>query len=208
MAMPDLTLFLGALVVAFLVPGPDMILMLRTGTARRPLLTGSAVAGLAVARAFHVTLSAIGLAAVIKTSPVAFDVIRYAGAAYLVWLGIGILRARSLHAADADGTAGAGTAGAAFRSGLLTNLLNPKALLFCSVLLPQFVAPEAGAVSLQFLLLGVILVATGATFDAVFGIAGQRIGAFVQHHRMVETLERWVFGSLLIGFGARLAATA
>lgn len=203
--MFDLPLFLSALAIAFTVPGPDMILVLQTAASRGRASALAAAAGLAVARGVHVALSAVGLAALVATSDVAFDVVRFIGAGYLVWLGVQILRAPSLAPEELEAVRAAPALAAGFRRGLLTNLLNPKALIFCSVLLPQFIDPAAGDVDLQFAFLGALVVATGLAFDVAFALAGARIGAFVNGHRVVERIERLLFGSVLIGFGMRLA---
>lgn len=93
---------------------------------------------------------------------------------------------------------------AAFQRGLLTNLLNPKALLFCSVLLPQFIDPHGASVTAQFALLGAILVAVGLGFDSCYGLAGARIGRWLERSPSAQRLQQWLFGSLLIGFAIRL----
>lgn len=203
--MPDLPLFLLALVIAYVVPGPDMVFMIQTGAGRSWRRTIASAAGLAVARALHVTLSAAGLAAVIATSPTAYAAVRWAGAAYLAWLGWKIIRAPSLSVGAETTVSRRETASAGFLRGFATNALNPKALVFCSVLLPQFVHPGTDGVD-RFLLLGTILVATGFAFDLTFGAAGGAIGRTIGRHRLIETAQRWVFGTVLIGFGVRLAA--
>ena len=205
--MADLWMFIGALAVAYLVPGPDMALLLQTGALRGRAYALATAVGLALARAAHVALAALGLAALLRTAPWAFELARLAGAAYLVRLGIGILRARSL-ASQETATPGSGKSpsyGAAIRRGLLTNLLNPKALLFCSVLLPQFIRPEHGDVAGQFFWLGAILVGVGIAFDVLYAGAGAALGRWVARRPIAQALQRWVFASLLIGFAARLA---
>lgn len=92
----------------------------------------------------------------------------------------------------------------AIQRGLLTNLLNPKALLFCSILLPQFINPQEGNTIFQFALLGIVLVAVGLVFDLIFSISGSWLGRFMKHNSNLLRLQRWVFGTLLIGFGVRL----
>ena len=154
-------MFLIALVVIYLMPGPDMILLLQTGARHGRALALSTALGLGIARACHVFLAAVGLAALFKTAPWTFDGVRLIGAAYLVWLGVRMLKPGMLtHLTLATGVVKEpelSWAGA-LRRGLLTNLLNPKALLFCSVLLPQFIHPAQGAVGEQFALLGLVLV--------------------------------------------------
>lgn len=210
--MPGLSIFIGALAVAYLMPGADMLLLLQTGARQGRRHALATALGLAAARATHVALAALGLAALLQTAPVLFDVVRIAGAAYLVWLGIGILRMPALTPAavgDATERRGKGDAGsyrAAILRGLLTNLLNPKALLFCSVLLPQFIQTEAGNVSGQFAMLGAILVGVGMAFDGLYALAGAALAGLVARNRIVEAVQRWTFAVLLIGFGLRLAA--
>ena len=92
----------------------------------------------------------------------------------------------------------------AIRRGLLTNLLNPKALLFCSVLLPQFIYPQAGPVLEQFATLGVVLVGVGLLFDSAYALIGAALGRWLQRSPSAQRLQQWLFGSLLIGFAVRL----
>ncbi|PKR89370.1 LysE family translocator [Pleomorphomonas diazotrophica] len=205
--MIDFWMFAGALVVAYLVPGPDMVLVLQTGLLKGRAYALAVAAGLAVARATHVLLAAAGLAALLRTMPAAFDVVRIAGAAYLVWLGISILQSASPISDLSGPTAsdeGRSWLRAALR-GLLTNLLNPKALLFCSVLLPQFVRPESGSVPGQFALLGAILIAIGLMFDIVYAGAGATFSRWAGRSLLAQLLQRWAFATLLVGFGLRLA---
>ena len=134
--MTELWMFVGALAVAYLVPGPDMLLLLQTAASHSRLQSAATIAGLALARAAHVALAGLGLAALLQAAPWAFNTVRLFGAGYLIWLGISIWRASSLVPENACAKRSR-TALAAFRRGLLTNISNPKALLFCSVLLPQ-----------------------------------------------------------------------
>jgi threonine/homoserine/homoserine lactone efflux protein len=205
--MDDFGLFVGALAVAYLVPGPDMVLILQTGALQGRVHALSTAVGLALARAAHVTLAALGLAALLRTAPLAFEIVRFAGAVYLVWLGVAILRARALTTESTSTPTNERTHSylAAARRGLLTNISNPKALLFCSVLLPQFIRPELASVSAQFLLLGAILVGVGIAFDLVYASAGAVLGRWIARHPIVQILQRWAFATLLIGFGLRLA---
>jgi len=203
--MTELWLFLMALSVAFLLPGPDMILLLQTGARQGKALALTTAIGLGLARACHVVLAGMGLATLFKVAPWTFDLVRLGGAAYLLWLGVQCLRANGLPSLDAShGAPPAHAWRVAFQRGLLTNLLNPKALLFCSVLLPQFVNPQAGPVAAQFAWLGVMLVTVGFAFDCCYALAGARIGRWLASNRSAQRLQQWLFGSLLIGFAVRL----
>ena len=203
--MADMAMFLGALLIVYVVPGPDMILLLETGVLRGRGQALAVAAGLAIARAAHVTLAALGLAALFKTHPWAFDAARTVGGCYLVWLGVRLLRAGPV-AYDAAGQAPANRAGLgpALLSGVLTNVLNPKALLFCSVLLPQFVSPAQGPIGQQFAVLGVILVSLGLALDVLCALAGGAVGRWMSASPRAQKIQSRVFGLTLIGFGLRL----
>jgi threonine/homoserine/homoserine lactone efflux protein len=203
--MADMAVFLGALLIVYVVPGPDMILLLETGVLRGRGQALAVALGLAIARAAHVTLAALGLAALFKTHPWAFDAARTVGGCYLVWLGVRLLRAGPV-SYDAAGQAAPGKAGwgPALLSGVLTNVLNPKALLFCSVLLPQFVSPGQGSIGGQFAVLGVILVGLGLALDAMCALAGGAVGRWMSASPRAQKIQGRVFGLALIGFGLRL----
>jgi len=204
--MDDKVLYLAALAMIFLMPGLDMVLLLQTGArqGRRRALTTAL--GLAMARAAHVTLAAVGLASLFKVLPWAFEMAKFGGAAYLLWLGLRMFKPTS-HGTPrhppAQSTPGQGLT--AVRRGMLTNLLNPKALLFCSVLLPQFIHPGQGPVLGQFALLGVILVSVGAVFDVAYATAGGWMGRRLEHSAVAQKVQQWLFGGMLIGFAVRLA---
>jgi len=203
--MQGLWLFFMALAVVYLLPGPDMILLLQTGARQGKGAALATAVGLAIARGCHVALAALGLAALFKAAPWTFDVVRLAGAAYLLWIGIQCLRTTMLPSLTSADTTGEKTRwGTAIRRGLLTNLLNPKALLFCSVLLPQFINPQAGPVLGQFATLGVVLVGVGLLFDSAYALVGAALGRWLQRSPSAQRLQQWLFGSLLIGFAVRL----
>ena len=203
--MAELWLFLVALAVVYLLPGPDMILLLQTGARQGKAMALATAAGLGLARACHVALAGMGLATLFKVAPWTFDVVRLGGAAYLLWIGVQCLRSNLLPNLNTqNGPAPAHAWREVFQRGLLTNLLNPKALLFCSVLLPQFIDPHGASVTAQFATLGAILVAVGLAFDSGYGLAGARIGRWLQRSPSAQRLQQWLFGSLLIGFAIRL----
>ncbi|WP_367373578.1 LysE family translocator [Pseudomonas lini] len=203
--MAGLWLFFMALAVVYLLPGPDMILLLQTGARQGKGAALATALGLGVARGCHVALAALGLAALFKTAPWTFDVVRLVGAAYLLWIGIQCLRTTMLPSLNStDPTTEKPHWREAIQRGLLTNLLNPKALLFCSVLLPQFIEPHAGPVLAQFATLGVMLVGVGLLFDSAYALVGAALGRWLQRSPSAQRVQQWLFGSLLIGFAVRL----
>lgn len=202
--MSPLWMFLTALAVVYLLPGPDMILLLQTGARQGRSLALATALGLAIARGCHVALAALGLAALFKVAPWTFDLMRLVGAAYLFWLGILCLRSSVVAQLGQTGAVPALAWFDAIRRGLLTNLLNPKALLFCSVLLPQFVDPLQGSIASQFALLGGVLVGVGLLFDSLYALTGAKLGQWLEHSQAAQKAQQWLFGSLLIGFALRL----
>ncbi|HEX7682445.1 MAG TPA: LysE family translocator [Trinickia sp.] len=204
-----LVTFIAALVVVYAIPGPDMALILQTSIARGTRTGLTAAAGLAVARATHVTLSACGVAALLRAAPWLYEIVRYGGAVYLAYVAVQIFRSPvfALQARDASGAPQGEGNGVrqAFLKGLLTNLLNPKALLFCSVLLPQFIRPSAGPVALQVTELGIVLLVVGMMFDALYAVGAARIAVVLRQYPLAQTLQRWTFSAALIGFAVRLS---
>ncbi|WP_118178453.1 LysE family translocator [Paraburkholderia phosphatilytica] len=201
-----LIMYIAALVVVYALPGPDMALVLQTSIGRGAKSGFAAALGLGLSRATHVTLSACGVAALLRNAPWLYDIVRYVGAIYLGWVAIQIFRSPAFALPGNDTEArGSRPLRTAFVKGLFTNLLNPKALLFCSVLLPQFVRPEAGPVAWQMVELGVVLLAIGACFDALYALGAARIASWVRAHPLAQTLQRWTFSAALIGFALRLS---
>lgn len=199
--------YLLALLIVFVLPGPDMALILQTsaaGGARRGLL---AAAGLACARSLHVTLSACGAAALLRAKPELYTVVRLIGAVYLGYVAWQILRSRSwIPTPGAPGAPSAlGRPAATFCKGLLSNLLNPKALLFCSVLMPQFIRPQAGHLAGQVALLGAMLVAVGLSLDIVYALGASRLSRWLGRHPGAQVLQRWSFSAILFAFALRLS---
>ncbi|AIO36460.1 LysE family translocator [Burkholderia pseudomultivorans] len=198
-----LLIYLAALAAIYAVPGPDMALVLQTSIGRGVRPGIAAAAGLSLSRSAHVTLSACGVAALIRSAPWLYEVIRYGGALYLGYVAIQVFRSPVFDVGG--GEAAAGALRQSFVKGLLTNLLNPKALLFCSVLLPQFVRPEAGPVVWQMFALGALLVAAGVCFDLACVFGASRIASWMRAHPLAQTVQRWTFSAALIGFALRLS---
>ena len=199
-----LWLFIGALSMVYLLPGADMALILQTSL-RSGFRHGAAVAaGLALARGAHVTLSACGLAALLRNAPVLYAAVRLAGALYLAWLAWQIFRSTDAFMPTAHGTEHASLRKSVIQ-GWWGNLLNPKALLFCSVLLPQFVRPARGAIGLQMLELGSVLVLMGLAFDCTLALGATRIARWLRMHPKAQRFQRWSFSIALLAFALRLS---
>ena len=204
--MENLTTFFGALTVVYLLPGPDMVLILQTTATKGRLSVLATICGLAMARAIHVTLASVGLASILKATPQLFEIMRWGGSFYLMWLGWKILSSPLQMTIEASGaSSGNHLFWPCVWKGLATNGTNPKALLFCSLLLPQFVDTQGANGSEQFLLLGAMLVAVGLGFDCLFSVVGSTMRSVLERSNLARQIQRWTFGSLMIGFGLRLS---
>lgn len=179
-----------ACILIILVPGPDNILAVSRGLSQGRLAACISSAGAGLGLMVHVLVAFLGLAALIQTSAVAFSVVKFAGAGYLIWLGIKALCSRELIAFSSQSHL---SHRAVFHTGFLTNVLNPKPALFILAFVPQFVSPAHGAVELQtfflgawFALLAFVVFTVLGTFSSLFArwleghpraILGLNIGA-------------------------------
>jgi len=201
--MPDIALFIAASALLAIAPGPDVIYVLTRGIAQGTKAGLAAASGFASGCIFHTVLAAVGIAALIRSSPVAFDAVRYAGAAYLVWIGIQALRHRSSFSIDAQGEPRA--LATIYRQSVVGNMLNPKVTLFFLAFLPQFVNAAAGHVGWQMALLGaVFMLVTIVVFGAVAIFSGW-IGEWVRRKPAIGSRLNVFAGFTFIALGIRVA---
>ncbi|MBO3744341.1 LysE family translocator [Actinoplanes flavus] len=196
-----LAAFTVATIVAMLAPGPDMLFVLSCGMRGGPRAGLLATAGLATSEAVHVLVAAAGLSALFTAVPAAFTVLRVAGAVYLGWLGVRMIRQRGEALSEKPGATGR----RAYLSGFLTNLSNPKMIAFSVAFLPQFVDPARGPVWAQFAVLGVILIFLEFVIDGAVGVGAGRIGSWLRERRTLSRRIDAATGGILIGLGVRLA---
>lgn len=192
--------FIPAALALNLTPGADMMFCLGQGlrSGARPAVAASA--GISVGAFFHAGLAGLGLSALIAAMPGAFDVIRWAGVAYLLFLAWQSLRQGAL-----SSSATAAPALRAFREGLLVNLTNPKVILFVLAFVPQFVDPARGAVLLQFLIFGAVLALGGFVINGLVGVFAGGIGRKLTGS---PVFARWlgrVSAGIFAGLAVRLA---
>jgi threonine/homoserine/homoserine lactone efflux protein len=203
--MPSATsfgIFLTAAIVLAVSPGPGMLYVLARSLrgGRREGLASSL--GTAVGGFGHVVAAAFGLSVILATSATAFSVIKYAGAAYLLYLGIRtIVAGKETAEADPDVTA---STWLAFRQGITTEVFNPKTALFFLSFLPQFINRDAPAIP-QFLLLGTISVALNTGADVVVSLLAGPIGARLRRSPRLRTGQRFASGGALVGLGVYVA---
>lgn len=194
--LPD-AVTLAAFVIACLAlnftPGADMMFAVASGASGGAKAAVAASLGINLGVVAHIILAAGGVAALIAAEPLAYDAIRYVGAAYLIWLAVQMWRASSVVATQ---TAKTPLLRVASR-GFLTNILNPKTALFIFAFLPQFADPDRGAIWAQIAILGAIFIATGFTVNAAVGaLAGAATARLRAASRVMNRLSALVFGGL------------
>ena len=204
--MIDLTTLIAyvAVVLGFVfIPGPATLLTVARATSsgtRVGLATG---AGIAAGDMIHSFMAIVGISAIVAASALLFSIIKYIGAAYLVYLGIRAI----LHKTQVDmATAGLPiSAGKAFSQAILAEVLNPKTALFFLAFLPQFVRPENGSVMLQLTVLGIVFVLLGLVSTAVFAMCAGVLGNFLRRNPTVLKWQGKVVGGIYCALGVRLA---
>ena len=154
----------------------------------------------------HTLAAALGLSAILATSALAFSIVKWVGAAYLIYLGARLLLAKAAAAALDGGTrSSADDPRSAFRQGILTNVLNPKVALFFLAFLPQFIDPASEHKTAAFLVLGATFIVTGMMWSLVLAFAAARLQSFFQRNPSVRSLIDKLVGALFLTLGARLA---
>ncbi len=185
------------------IPGPATILTVARATTSGTRVGIATGLGIAVGDLIHTALAVIGISAIILASAFLFSVIKYLGAAYLVYLGIKALLEK-MPAATNSRTIVI-SAPTAFRQAILAEVLNPKTALFFLAFLPQFVNPENGSVMLQLTTLGVILVFLGLFSTVVFALTAGKVGSFLRRNPSVLRWQSKIVGSVYCALGVRLA---
>lgn len=201
-----LAAFAATVFLISVVPGPDVVFVVASGL--RDGRRGGVAAALGVTggMAVHTLAAALGLSALVRSSATAFEAVRLAGAGYLVWLGVHALRSQGRTSAPTAGDSARRSSSQIARQAALTNLLNPKVIVFFLAFLPQFVDRGRGEVAAQILLLGVVFTLVGLTTDLAYGVlAGTVRRAFVSSARLSRRLERLV-GVIYLGLAARLVS--
>jgi RhtB (resistance to homoserine/threonine) family protein len=200
----DLAPFLALSVLLIIIPGPDTAVVTKNALVggRRPGL--AAALGVSIGLVIWTAAAALGLATLLRASDVAFNALKIAGAVYLVWIGVQMLRARdTLGAPSGPPPAGRGHDVRALRQGLLTDLGNPKIAVFFTSFLPQFVHGNGAAFGPLLVLGGIFTVLTLAWL-AAYGIVVGRASAVIRRPLVRKTLDRFT-GLVFVGFGVRLA---
>lgn len=206
-AAPLLITFVGASLLLAVTPGPGVLFIVARSAAQGRRAGLASVAGVALGNMASAAAAAFGLAALFAASSSAFLAAKYAGAAYLIFLGLRSLAGRRRDAQQTDNTPEYDSRqGQDFRDGLIVALLNPKTLIFFAAFLPQFMNPGADP-AVQGLLLGALFVIIAATTDAGYAIAAGSVGNLLRRHAAAARFGRRLSGIIYIGLGVFAALT-
>jgi threonine/homoserine/homoserine lactone efflux protein len=206
MPIPDpsmLLLFvLGTLALAA-TPGPAVLYIVARGVDQGRVAALVSVLGIASGNLVHITAAALGVSALLLSSALAFSVVKYLGAAYLIYLGIHKLSDREVP--DPTQLVKRESLRRIFVRGFVVNALNPKAALFFIAFLPQFVNPARGAVVFQIIFLGVLFTLVASTSDSVYALVSGTIGRWLKQNPRLLQIQRYVTGGTYIGLGVATA---
>ena len=206
--MPDwstLILFAAAASILVFTPGPNTLYIIARSVNQGRTAGIVSCLGVEVGTLFHVAAAAFGISALLMSSATAFNVVKYAGAAYLIYLGIKTLLTRE-KVAETE-TIEETSLSRTFSQAVVVNVLNPKTAMFFFAFLPQFIDVERGAVATQILFFGVIVVVLGFTSGSLYSLLAGSIGNLLRGNLKFLRAQRYFAGSVYIGLGAATALT-
>jgi len=203
-SVETLLIFTAAAMILNISPGPSNLYVMARSVSQGPGAGFVAAGGLALGSLVHVAAAAFGLSVLFATSALAYEVLKYAGAAYLIWLGIQAWRdsGRPLDAIQAGAPK---PSGRILRESALVEILNPKTALFFLAFLPQFADPAIGAIWPQILVLGLIVTLSAIPCDALVAVASGAVARRLRRSPWIKTVQERVSGTILIGLGLYVA---
>jgi threonine/homoserine/homoserine lactone efflux protein len=200
-----LGVFVATALLLLITPGPAVLYIVTRSVEQGRRAGLVSMLGICTGTLVHVAAAALGISALLVTSPNAFNALRYLGAAYLMVLGVQTLAKRDSPTGDV--AVERASLRRIFVQGVIVNLLNPHTVLFSFAFLPQFVDPARGAVPLQIMTLGLLFVLMSAMTDTVWAIGAGTAGNWIRGNRRVARVQRYVTASALIGLGVAAAVS-
>jgi threonine/homoserine/homoserine lactone efflux protein len=194
-----LALFMLASLALAVVPGPAVLYIVAQSVDQGRFAGLVSAFGIGVGGLVHVVAATIGLSSLLASSATAFTIVKYAGAAYLIVLGVRRLITRERMEEEVQHAPRSRRR--LFVDGVVVNVLNPKTALFFLAFLPQFVDPDAGFATLQILLLGLLFVAIALCSDSLWALAAGTLGSWLRRSRWYLGVKRWVTGTVFVGLG-------
>jgi threonine/homoserine/homoserine lactone efflux protein len=208
--MPHLPTLLGFALICLgmvLTPGPNMIYLISRSITQGPAAGIVSLGGVALGFVFYMLCAAFGITALLFAVPYAYDALRFAGAAYLLWLAWQALKPNGRSPFQVKKLQ-ADSPRKLFAMGFVTNLLNPKIAMLYLALLPQFIDPSAGSVLTQSLVLGAIQTVISVSVNAVIALTAGSIAIFLGARPIWLLVQRWLMGTVLAGLAVKLAFEA
>ncbi|MBN2004842.1 MAG: LysE family translocator [Anaerolineae bacterium] len=194
---------LGAMVI-IISPGPDFIYVTTRGIAQGRIAGVLSAAGISIGLMVHTTLAALGLSALLQTSGVAFQAVKFAGAAYLIYLGVKVFLNKESLIQQGEQVTRLNRF-AILRQGIATNVFNPKAIITFMAFIPQFINPTNSSATLQIIILGGIIAFLAVVWFGIVGYFAGTLGKWLCRQQQVQRIIRWATGCVLLGLGVRLA---
>ena len=201
----DFPLFVLSCILLNITPGQDSIYIIGRSVAQGRQAGVMSVLGIMTGVLVHTLLAALGLSVILATSSLAFSIIKYAGAVYLIWIGVGFIMKRDDNSALLDVPESAPALWKIFQQGVLTNVLNPKVALFFLSFLPQFVSVQTELVFLPFMVLGLVFFVTGSIWCLFLVYGAAWLSARFRSRASAGGVLKKITGALFIGLGIRLA---
>lgn len=199
----NFTIFVVTSIAVILMPGPAMLFVISNGLTRGPKASIAAALGTTTGVSFHLFCAAFGLAVILKTSVFAFTVVKFAGAAYLIYLAIKTLVSKEQLVNDLSKSEKSGNS--IFWQGIFINILNPKLSIFFLAFLPQFIDPNLSSATSQTLILGTIFMAMTIIIFIVYGLFASLLRQKVLNSPKILRAIKWCFASVFMALGVRLA---
>jgi threonine/homoserine/homoserine lactone efflux protein len=199
-------LFVVTALAILAIPGPAVLYVVIRSIEQGRRAGLESVLGITTGTMVHVTLATVGLASLVLASKVAFDAVRYAGAAYLIYLGVRRLLTQRVE--EDPARPAPRSRRDLYTQGLIVNLLNPKTIVFIFAFIPQFVDVNAGHVWLQVMLLGLTFAGLGLASDSLYAVVASTVADRIRGTPTIARVERWFGGTVLIGLGVAAAVVA
>ena len=203
--LPALLVFTTAALILLVTPGPAVLYIVARSIDQGRIAGVVSVFGIGLGTMVHVLAAALGISALLVSSAAAFNVVKFLGAGYLIYLGIRKLRERDLHVSAVQPEAQ--PLSRTFTQGIVVNVLNPKLALFFFAFLPQFIDPSAGPVAWQILFLGTFFVVLGIFSDSIYALLAGSAGAWLKQSRGFLRGQRYFAGGAYIALGLVAAAS-
>ena len=204
MPLSNIVLFFTTAIVMICTPGPDIIYVSTRGISQGRVIALLSTLGVCIGYIVHTALAVLGLSALLQASATAFEIIRYAGAAYLLYLGIYTLLSKQSLIPTSNETKPVKRS-KIVSQGVITSILNPKGILFFMAFLPQFVDAQIGQVPLQMLAYGLSFTTLCLIIYGMIGYFAGGLGERLAQQPQVANFMKWFSGSVMVGLGLRMA---